>query len=309
MRNIITIFIFTISCASFGQVKKSVNADSVFSSIIGNPNTKLDRKTYTKRVVKEFYELQQNQNKWTAFKEYYGNGKIKEKGVFLNGDSFGIWLTYNKKGKVISKIDYSTSRKIIGNELGFEENFELCKSNADRIIKTHFGLDNKIKLNASRSYWYSENSSGTWFEKRIEKPTEFLLRYSYQATETNTFGIIELHFDSDLNLITKKSKGLPTKKPYQFKISYDEAMKIAKSNNYGLINHQNAFKGSEYLELYFDSNDDSYKWIISNIPKTNWKAIENTNSGTITGIGKTLYIDSSTGLTKETDFGGIINVN
>lgn len=311
MKNIIIILILVISSPSFGQEasENTINIDSLFNSIIKNPETKLDRNNYPKGIVKEFYELQQKKDKWTAFKEYYSNGKIKEKGVFLNGDYFNLWTVYDKSGKVVSEINYSDSKIIVGKNMGFEKLFEECKSKSDSIINIHFGIDNGIKLNASRSYWYSENNSGTWFEKRNEKPTEFLLRYSFYVTEFNSFGIIELHFDSDLNLIEKETKGLPKTQPYEFNISYDKAIEIAKSKNYGLVNHENTFKESEYLNLIFNQENNSYNWVISNVPETKWKAYKNTNSGTITGIGKTLYIDCSTGLTNETDFGGTAIIN
>ena len=311
MRNIIIILILVISFPSFGQEtsENTINIDSLFNSIIKNPETKLDRNNYPKGIVKEFYELQQKKDKWTAFKEYYSNGKIKEKGIFLNGDYFNLWTVYDKNGKVVSEINYSDSKIIVGKNMGFEKLFEKCKSKSDSIINIHFGIDNRIKLNASRSYWYSENNSGTWFEKRNEKPTEFLLRYSLYVSEFNSFGIIELHFDSDLNLIEQESKGLPSTKGYEFNISYDKAMDIAKSKNYGLIQHKNVFEDNEYLNLIFDKESDSYKWIISDVPETKWKGYKNTNSGTITGIGKTLFIDCSTGKTKETDFGGTAIIN
>ncbi|MCA0133757.1 toxin-antitoxin system YwqK family antitoxin [Winogradskyella alexanderae] len=304
MKNIIIILISVISFQSFGQEtsENTINIDSLFNSIIKNPETKLDRNNYPKGVVKEFYELQQKKDKWTAFKEYYSNGKIKEKGVFLNGDYFNLWTVYNEKGDVISEIDYSDSKIIIGNQLGFDKLLNNCKSKSDNLINEHFGIDSGIKLNASRSYWYSENNSGTWFEKRDEQPTEFLLRYSLFVSEFNSFGIIELHFDSDLNLIEKETKGLPKIKPYQFNISYDKAMEIAKSKNYGSINHKNAFTESEYLDLEFDNDNDTYNWVISNVIKTKSLENENGKGGTINGIGTTLSIDCQTGNIEETKF-------
>ncbi|WP_020531040.1 hypothetical protein [Flexithrix dorotheae] len=308
MKNTFCILILWISCSAFGQ-EKPIDTDSLFNKILSNPKTKFDRKTYSKSIVKEFYELQLNENDWTAFREYYPNNNIKEKGIFLNGDYFGIWKTYDKNGNLILEINYFFSKKIKGSDLGFEKIFDQCKSKADQLIQSHFGAQNNFKLNASRSYWYSDNNSGTWFGKRSEKPKEFLLRYSYNASDTLKFGVIELHFNSDLELIRDKAKGLPNTKPYEFKIDYFKAKEIATSLMYGITNHQNAFKESEYLNLIFDESDDCYKWIISNVPDTKWKAYKDTNSGTITGIGKTLSINCSTGDIDESDFEGTIIVN
>jgi len=308
MKNLIYILIFWISCSAFGQ-KNSINTDSIFNEILNNPNTKLDRKTYAKSIIKEFHELQLNENVWTAFREFYPNNNLKERGIFLNGDCFGIWKEYDENGNLISEINYLLSKKLKGSNLGFEQISEQCKSKADQIIKSHFGEKNNFKLNASRSYWYSNNGSGTWFEKRSEKPKEFLLRYSYNVSDSLKFGVIELYFNSNLELIPNKVKGLPKTKPYEFKIDYLKAKDIAKSKLYGIANHQNAFKESEYLKLIFDKNDDCYKWIISKVPETKWKGYKNTNSGTIIGIGKTLSINCSTGNSVENEFGGIIIVN
>lgn len=308
MKNIVYTLILLISCSAFGQ-EKPIDIDSLFNQIISNPKTKLDRRTYSKSIIKEFHELKLNENEWIAFREYYPNNRLKEKGIFLNGDYFGIWKTYDKNGNQNSEINYLKSKKIKGSNLGFEKTFEECKSKADQIIQLHFGEENNFKLNASRSYWYSVNNSGTWFEKRVDKPTEYLLRYSYNVSDTLKFGVVELHFNSDLELIEDEVKGLPKTKPYEFKIEYSKAKEIATSKMYGITNHQNAFKDSEYLKLIFDKDDNDYKWIISNVPKTKWKGYENTNSGIISGIGKTLSISCSTGEVEESEFGGTIIVN
>ncbi len=308
MRNIIAILIFTISCSAFGQ-ENPTDTDSLFNTIVSNTKTKLDRKTYSKSIIKEFHELELGENNWTAFRELYPNNKLKEKGIFLNGDYFGIWKTYDKNGNLISEINYLQPKKIRGSNLGFEKIFEKCKSKADQIIQSHFGQKNNFNLNASRSYWYSDNNSGTWFEKRSKKPKEFLLRYSYNVSDTLKYGVVELHFNSNLEFIQNKTKGLPKTKPFEFKIDYFKAKEIATSKRYGITNHKNAFKESEYLNLIFDKNNDCYKWIISDVPKTKWKGYENTNSGTITGIGKTLSINCSTGNVEESEFGGTIILN
>jgi len=104
-----------------------------------------------------------------------------------------------------------------------------------------------------------------------------------------------------LNLIEEESG-------YEFNISYDKALDIAKSKNYGLIQHNNVFKDDEYLNLIFDKEADSYKWIISDVPETK-KRYEKKNSVRITGIGKTLFIDCSTGKTKETSFSVQANIS
>lgn len=308
MKNIINILILSIPYSAFGQ-NSYTNTDSLFNQIMSNPKTKYNQETYSKSIIKEFHELQSNENDWIAFREYFPNKNLKEKGIFLNGDCFGIWKTYDKNGNLISEINYLISEKIVGRDLGFENIFDQCKSKADEIIQSHFGVKNNFKLNASRSYWYSKNNSGRWFEKRSEKPKEFRLRYEYNVSDTLKFAVIVLHFNYNLELISDKIEGLPKNKPYEFKIDYLKAKDIATSKMYGKVNHQNDFKENEYLNLTFDKYGDCYKWIISDVPETKTEGYENKKCWTIIGIGKTLSINSSTGDIEESEFEGTIIVN
>jgi hypothetical protein len=298
-----TLFLLLIANSiCFGQ--NTISSDSIFKAIVENPRTKLDKKTYSGGIIKEFYELKNQQNKWISFNEFDLKGKIKEQGVYLNGYNFGIWKEYDTKGEIISQIDYSIPKQVIGQNQTHSNLFQESLAISDSIITAHFNSDfvKSIKLNAPRSYWYSETNSGSWFEKASKIPDKFTLRYSIFVQDTLYFTPIEIRIE---NKQVKSISGIPNTESFKFQIDYQKALKIAQSKGYGQI-HKTAFKDSEFMKLTF--KDDTYYWTISRIAEDKWKGYPNSNSGTITANGKTLYINSLTGETTESDFRGIINV-
>lgn len=301
MKNIVFILIIMVSHLSFAQdAPKFMNTDSLFNNILKNPKTKLERKSYPKNIIKEFYTLKQNINELIAFYEYYPNGDIREKGVFVNGDYFGTWKVFNQEGKVVSEIDYRDAKKIIGPQLGYETLFDICKATSDSIINAHFGVYNNIRLNPSKSYWYSKNDSGSWFEERKEKPNEFLLRYYYYDSELNSFEMIELYFDTNGNFLADASKGLPTHIPYTFNIDYHQALEIATSKNYELNTIVPIIsKRYGFIRLYYHAKEDTYKWVFPIISRTNQEVIHpNKESETINSKEpNSLHINCNTGTT------------
>src|SRR5690606_29044406 len=146
-----------------------------------------------------------------------------------------------------------------------------------------------IRLNAPRSYWYSESNSGSWFEKASEIPNDFTLRYSFTIRDTLYFTPVEIRIKKEQ---VKFYSGIPDTNLFKFHIDYEKAIEIAKSNGYGQI-HNTAFKESEFMGLAFD--DNNYYWIISKIPKDKWEGYQNSKGGIITANGKTLYINTQTG--------------
>jgi hypothetical protein len=286
----------------FGQ--NTISSDSIFKAIVENPRTKLDKKTYSGGIIKEFYEIKNQQNEWIAFNEFDLKGKIKEQGVYLNGYNFGIWKEYDTKGEIISQIDYSIPKQVIGQNQTHSNIFQEFLAISDSIITAHFNSDfvKSIKLNAPRSYWYSETNSGSWFEKASKIPSKFTLRYSILIQDTIYFTPIEIRIE---NKQVTSISGIPNSESFKFQIDYQKALKIAQSKGYGQI-HKTVFKDSEFMKLTF--KDDTYYWTISRIAEDKWEGYPNSNSRTITANGKTLYINSLTGETTESDFGGIINV-
>lgn len=286
----------------FGQ--KPTSTDSLFQSIVENPRTELDKRIYTGGIINEFYELKNERNEWTAFNEFDSQGRIKEHGVYLNGYNFGVWRKYDSTGKVTSQIDYSIPKQLTGqNQIHLIE-FSKVKDLGDSIIKTHFdsAFIKTIRLNAPRSYWYSKNNSGSWFEEAYEIPNKFTLRYSITIRDTLYFTPIEIQIN---NKKVISYSGIPDTNSFKLHIEYNEAFEIAKSNGYGQI-HKTAFKDSEFMHLTF--KDNNYYWVISRITKDKWEGYQDSNGGIITADGKTLRINALTGEATESEFGGLINV-
>ena len=311
MEKYIVIFLFTIiSWTAKAQENVTTDTDSLFNSIVTNPETHFKRNSYTDGTVKEFYELQGPFNQWSAFKEYHANGTVKEKGVFLNGYHFQKWVTYDEDGKITTILNYATSQKIKGPDLGYEKKFAQCKTLADSLITTHFSNPAKFRLHACRSYWYSASGSGRWFEPRTEAPTEFLLRYSYQHSDTLSFDVITLNFDANLNLIADKSSGLPNEADFKFEIDYPEALAIARSKNYRLTLDRPVLNEHNNLQLTFLHEDQSYHWRISKLLKSTTESKKSRQDhATIKQQISTLYINAATGQVTETFGKGSININ
>ena len=294
---ILLIILLNFSLTTFGQV------DSIlFNSIVNNPKTKLTTRSKSNVVIQEFHELTTPLNRWSAFREFHPNRKIKEIGIFLNGYSYKVWTKYDSLGNILELIDYSNP-KISQTHENF---FIRYKLKADSLLQKHFDhrVYESIQLNLERSYWYAKNESGKWNENSNEVPHGLLLRYSIVINDSNIITPIVVNFKGlNDSLIIKKS-GIPSSKNYHFNITYSEANKIASQKGYG-IQHGTVFQKSEVLRLSF--RDGEYFWTISSILKVDWYKYNGSNSKRGTATGKTILINCRTGETNETDYQGIVN--
>ena len=50
------------------------------------------------------------------YEDYYPNGKIKSKGIILNGQKTGIWTYYNQYGDLLSRKEFNNGVPIIPNK-------------------------------------------------------------------------------------------------------------------------------------------------------------------------------------------------
>ena len=127
----ILFLLLIVNSICIGQ--NTISSDSIFQEIINNPKTEFSKKTYSGGIIKEFYDLNNQRNNWTAFNEFHPNGRIKEKGIFLNGYNYGIWTEYDSKEEIISQIDYSIPKQIVGqNQIHINEFQEALESLACR---------------------------------------------------------------------------------------------------------------------------------------------------------------------------------
>jgi len=278
---------------------------NIIKKITTNPKVELDSFTRSKILFKQF-NISNGTNNWTYNTEFYENGILKEKGLYLNGWSFGKWFKYNKNGKLISEIDYNSGKIIIGENLNYENLILKLKSKSDSLLIEKFGksfFDNHIKLNAERSYWYNSSNSGNLLEQRKRKPKEVLFKYSIIENDTIIFTPIKIKFAIESNFIMKQVSGVPNRY-YNFKIDYHKAYEIAQKNGFGIKKHNNEFRNQEYLNLFYDSKKQSYYWTISNIPETSYS--ETNNVKIRKGIGKSMIINCENGKVTIKDFSGSI---
>ena len=311
---------FVFSCAN--EKKKTIvkpekntekvinrNIDFITNSLIKkiqtNPKVVLDSFTRSKIKFKQF-KITTGNNDWTYNTEFYENGILKEKGLYLNGWSFGKWYKYDENGKLISEIDYSSGKIIIGEKLNFENLFLKFKLKSDSLLIERFGksfFENYIRLNAERSHWYNSSNSGSFLEQRKSKPKEFLFRYSIIENDTIIFTPIEIRFEKESNFLMIQEDGIPNRY-YDFKIDYHKAKEMTEKNGFGVHRHNNEFSRQEYLSLFYNSKEQSYYWSISNVPESLYSE---TNNGKITkGTGKSMIINCENGEVIIDDFGGSI---
>ncbi len=258
--------------------------------------------------IKEFYELKNQRNIWTVYKEYYADKSLKELGVYLNGYEYGYWNSFDSLGKIISQIDYNSPQRIVGNPQIFENSFSEAMSIGDSTLRAHFNpkFISNIRFNASRSYWYTDLNSGNWYDNSEYEPNSFLLRYSIVIHDTLIFTPLEISLKKQKKLEIVSMGGFPSSPYLGFKIDYIRALKIAKTKGYGEV-RKTAFHESQFLNLVM--RDNEYYWVISKISDDLFRSVDESNSGIISAIGKTLYINCLTGDTTERDFEGEIIVD
>lgn len=279
--------------------------DSITNTIKSNPNKELDSFVRSKTTFKRF-QVSTGINNWTYNTEFYENGNLKKKGLYLNGWSFGKWYEYDKTGEIISEIDYSNAKVIKGKKLNFESIFLKHRTESDSLLIARFGksfFENHIRLNIDRSYWYNSSNSGNFLEQRKSIPEELLLRYSIVENDTIIFTPIEIRFKKESDFEIKEEKGIP-KSYYDFKINYQKAKVIAEKNGFGIERHNNEFSQQEYLSLFYNPKEQSYYWSISNVFETLYS--ETDNGKIRKGIGKSIIINCKNGKVIIDDFGGSI---
>jgi hypothetical protein len=188
--------------------------------------------------IREFNELDSVVR--TYYKEYYfDTHKIKEEGVFEDHYCVGLWKYYDKNGKLYKEIDFETGNKKLYNNRKepFDNLFLEARHKGDSIVTAFFGanfFNTQIQWDPNRSYFYSDNDSGVWFDIPREKPNRFLLRYFLRLDSEHKYSTIEFEMDRKGRIISG-SETIGLKKcngNCEFKIDYFKALGLAKQ--YGL---------------------------------------------------------------------------
>lgn len=283
--------------------------DSIFFALSNNPKTIHD--SYSRNSTNFYWWNYDNSiNKWSLYKSYYKNDTLKEKGIYLNGWSFGLWQKFDDQGQLISETDYSIPHRKARNLLKYHQLLESLECKADSILITAFGkgfCDLHLILNADRTFWYTENNAGSLYENPEAMPHNLIYRYSIVFNDTLISKPIEIEFNINDEFEPRFKYGAPKGEKFEFKIDYFTAANIAKVLRYGQTFHNTEFIQREVLRFVYSENSGKYFWEISNVPES-ILLVEN-GVKIIKGNGKTLSIDISSGQTKETKFEGYIIID
>jgi len=276
-------------------------SDSISIFILNHPKMEIDSfKASNTSFIR--YQLNTRANNWIFQNGFHKNKKLKEKGLYLNGWSFGKWYKYDDSSGLVKELDFSMPNSIIDKNLKYHNLINKQKLKCDSLLSVKFGksfFNNHIKLKPEKSYWYNSTNSGNLLEERKSIPNELLFRYSIVFNDTLIMTPIKLTFKMKDSFKLSESKGVPEKDSLSFKIKYHEAVNISREYKYGLKYNNNEFSEYECLRLIC-SNDNKYYWIISRVPETVYT--DDINGTILKGIGENLIINCETGEVLETEF-------
>jgi hypothetical protein len=195
--------------------------------------------------IREFNDLDSIDR--TYYKEYYfDTRKIKEQGILENGDCAGRWKYYNKKGTLIKEINFDTGEKRLYNNKvdPFDDVFLEMRSKGDSILALYFGEEfvrDHLQWNPNRSYYYTQNSSGSWFEVPGEEPKEFVFAYFILLDKDHKYPTIEFKLNNKGDMIrwSYHSTGLKLCGPTcEFNIDIASATAIARQHGLRITNQK-----------------------------------------------------------------------
>lgn len=214
-------------------------------------------------AIRVFNELK-DKNK-SYYKEYYYDTKtLKETGVFINGDCFGIWKEFWPNGKLKRQIDYNKGIITFNDKKAYPHNGYLnkVKLKADSILKSIYSqtfYNKYIIWDINHSNVSTYTIVADWTDSLEMKPNEFLMRYKIKFNGDTYPEIIEFTIDSmgrfksgeDIKGLEK----LPVNSPKDFKLTADNSIKIAKQK--GLVETTTS-KAESFLKWEYSKSDDRY---------------------------------------------------
>lgn len=105
---------------------------------------------------------------YSLFKKFDNSGMLIEKGLFFGGEKIGIWRIYNKKGKIIKKVNYDN---VLGLKFDYNnvidylhQRGKINKFKKDPSHEVLAGFDKEKK------YWYVD----VFYHKTEKQMTPFL---------------------------------------------------------------------------------------------------------------------------------------
>jgi hypothetical protein len=210
----------------------------------GNSKIETDTSFIETRYYKEynyyniFNELKNSKIKhYSEF--YYDTKTLKEQGVFIDGNSVGLWKEFFKDGSLKREIDYDKGVITFFDKKAFpflklQNSYKL---NGDSIIKKIYSkefFDKHVIWSLGSSYIYNDDESGSWTDEFKRKPTKFLLRYNIKLEGKIYDDLIEFEINSKGQLIPNEYEEvygfeqLSENSPKTFQLNQEKAIELAK---------------------------------------------------------------------------------
>jgi len=263
----------TSSASLFAQDETVVKTDS---SII--------RTKYFKELnsIRVFNELK-NQNKSYFTDYYYEPKRVREKGVFVHNECYGIWTEFWPNGKRKREINYTTGVLNYFDKKAYPfYDYQLnIKLKADAIIKRVYSEEffkKYLVWDIQHCFIYNDQLSGDWTDNLGVQPEKFLIRYAIKFAGKTYPEIIEMQLDKNGRLIPgeyiRGLEKLPVNTKKSFVLTTEKAIMLAKQK--GLVE-----SSKKRAEAYLTWEDDNKSGTIYN---GHFRVYVTINTGTISNI-------------------------
>ncbi len=273
----------TSSALLFAQEEIVVKTDS---SII--------RTKYFKELnsIRVFNELK-NQSKSYFTDYYYEPKRVREKGVFVHNECYGIWKEFWPNGKLKREVNYTTGvLKYFDKKAYPFYDYQLSiKLKADAIIKRIYSEEffkKYLVWDIQHCAIYSDKLSGDWTDNLEVKPEKFLIRYAIKFSGKTYPEIIELQLDKNGRFIagerTNGLEKLPANTNKSFVLTPEKAIILAKQK--GLVE-----SSKKRADAYLTWEDDDKSGVIYNGHFRVYVVVNTSSKKTVSPYGRSTVID------------------
>lgn len=197
---------------------------------------------------------------------YFDSKKLKEQGVFVDGNSVGIWKEFAQTGKLIREIDHDKGIITFFDKKAFPflELQNLYKLKGDSIIKAIYSqdfFDKHVIWSLGSSYIYNNDESGNWTDEFKKRPTKFLLLYNIKLDGKNYDDLIEFEINSKGQFIPNEYEDiygfeqLPKNSPKTFKLNQQRAIELARQKG---LQENDSTKAESFLHWENSKSNSIY---------------------------------------------------
>ena len=96
----------------FSQLKSSAEREFNSNNIINVSENEKVVKTYLKNIAYKAQQMKKSTKLEGEYVDYYDNGRIKQKGIYLSGEKHGDWKEYNTRGQLTKIVTFSKGKVI-----------------------------------------------------------------------------------------------------------------------------------------------------------------------------------------------------